>query len=224
VPSANGLRPLTVGGRHPTSWFLPTLGPAESGEKPRQPPPTSCGASNCRVPAGAVVDRGAGPAPGCCPAPPAARGRWRTWYTAPRPHGSTLVSAVAALGRGRAPMPSARPAPGHRSRSYAGCSNVDEGLPQPARGDSRGLRGRVVPHRRPRLHGRGRFLLHRRPEEGPHHPRCGCRKRHPCWSRPFDHRMEILPVSTFRDGRCGGFQDPSAASAIALQFAWPFSM
>ncbi len=39
------------------------------------------------------------------------------------------------------------------------------------RGHRGGVQGRLVPHRRPRLPGRGRVLLHRRPQEGTDHPR-----------------------------------------------------
>ena len=72
------------------------------------------------------------------------------------------------LGR-RRPAAAARPRARRRDRRPR--RQRDERLPRQPGGDRRGVRRRLVPHRRPRLRRRGRLLLHRRPQEGPDHPR-----------------------------------------------------
>ena len=60
---------------------------------------------------------------------------------------------------------------GERRRALGARPERDARLLEPARGDGRGARRRLVPHRRPRARRRGRLPLHGRPRQGHDHHR-----------------------------------------------------
>ena len=72
---------------------------------------------------------------------------------------------------GTSESPAAAARSGPRGRGRAARAQHHDRLPQQPRGDREGVRGRLVPHRRPRLRRRGRLPVHRRPDQGPDHPR-----------------------------------------------------